>query len=284
MKDRQQDIIRGEVSDSKPVRSRRSQQMVDRWADPVIRQSMIDAQRRHSVSQTTKDKIGEANRGHKHTDDFKKESSQKRGGVKIRGYALLLRGAVVGEIIGLTTLEKSQVVNLKSDLRRRGELPKPTKEEEARTKKKAHSKLEPSSESLVFAKNLLKSDLINTDLTFWNALLALYQRERKSLPENFSDQVRLEVFLRARNDKDLRLKYEALGREVSPDWFTSSLKEEEGFISANLANKAGYYEDEKGYFHLVNGKKFRPVGIVERDAVCYPPPRTISGYRRGSSK
>ncbi len=166
--------------------------------------------------------------------------------VKRAGLPLLLRGARVEEVIGVTGWTQRQTESLVGGLRRQGILLRPTKDEERFRKKRAHLGKPKSShgreytaeqkKAFVLAKKFLDAGFIGKDTFFWQSLHEMYARQERKLPEDFADKLRLEVFLVARTqvedgNKKLLNNYIRLGSEVDYDWFGSSLIEEQRFIT-----------------------------------------------------
>lgn len=89
------------------------------------------------------------------------------------------------------------------------------------------------------ANALRDAGLISFDVSSWALLLAFYEGQGRQLPEYFADQIRLEVFFKARKaakdgDSSLLERYSQIGEEIDAAWFRESLSEEQEFI--NVAN------------------------------------------------
>lgn len=205
---------------------------------------MVEAIRGRSHSEVTKLRIGLSNKGHFHTEEYKRRSSLERGGVKIKTLPLFLRGAMAHEIVEITDLKAIQIARSRDGLRKSGELPKSTKSAESLIKRKAHlgkpragirEYLKEQQNSFSFARKFCEVGLIGKDLAGWEKLHQIFSDQEKELPEAFSDKLRLEIFLRAveeakKGDRSLLKKYNEWGRELDPVWFEKSLADTEGFI------------------------------------------------------
>lgn len=223
------------------------------WANPRWREERIDALRNHPVSDETKKKIREAITGRRHTDESKRKMSLERGGRAIRGYPLFLRGASVEDVVQIAGIDRKKVKYLRDDLRKRGKLKRPTKEEQRLARRKSHLGKKRTShgreytpeqvKSIAFAKKLLKAGLITEDLTYWIKLNEIAQKQGKVLPKDFSESLRMEAYLAAKmkasenNLSLLRLLYR-LGEQVDYDWF-QGLRHEAFFRRDKINNHVG---------------------------------------------
>lgn len=237
-----------ELSRTKKKQPWRSEMMRRKWVDPEERQAMINARMGHFVSLATREKIGKASRGRKHTEAYRREMSQERGAVRIRAYPLLLRGGIAGEVARITGLKKTQVQNLRGDLRKRGELKKHNKEEESQAKRKAHrlEKMPSISEACDLAEELLRVGFFTGDVTKWDRLQEIYDEYGKKygveLPEDFAYKLTLEAFLKVKEciggeGGDLLGQYINAGESVGSDWFYSEeVNRHRRFITAVTSN------------------------------------------------
>lgn len=198
---------------------------------------------------------------------------ERRAWVRIRVLPLYLRGGSGEEIVQTTGLTGEQVQYAVWNLRASGEIQRPTKEEErlARSKatkdnwrkRKGVEYTVDQKNSFAFARMLTETELIKKDLTYWNALNAVYQLHNRQLPQNFADRLRLEVFLVARKacnqgETGPLLKYRELGEQIDPEWLDRSLANEEVFITERLEeNTLGYREDRIGFFREDEYGKWR---------------------------
>lgn len=112
----------------------------------------------------------------------------------------------------------------------------------------------------IFAKALLAENLIDFNLT--NRFRLIYKENKKTLPESFSQRLRLAVLFKALEDlrdgkNDRIIKFETLGYQVDPFWFKRDFIEEEGFIKAKLLTNWADGEDEKGFYVMNDGDKSR---------------------------
>ncbi len=192
--------------------------------------------RRKNIDQTGKPK----------TDEYLRKRSTVWNTIK----PLVLRDATIPEMISITDLTRDQIANAvhhsdspeRSDILR--EYLSPEKEKERRKKsreaflnKKPLSQEQENSDN--FATNLLNESLILEDTIYWNKLREIYKTAGRDLPESISDQLRLEVLLRARldcanGDLDLLLRYSQLRDSIDPRWFDVNLREEEKFVIDSL--------------------------------------------------
>lgn len=118
------------------------------------------------------------------------------------------------------------------------------------------------SKALELIKLFFDVGLIPNNSARWQELHELYKKHGRSLPNDFTAKLRLEVFLIARgkfqrfHDDNMLRQYKALGDTIDPVWFDESLADEEEF----LASPTKYASDTQGYYRLDGGKgKFRPV-------------------------
>lgn len=95
-------------------------------------------------------------------------------------------------------------------------------------------------EASSLARLFLDKELIGPDLMYWKCLKVIYRDAGRSMPADFADRLRLEVFLAAimqekrRHDTTLINKYRQLGKAVGALWFTTTLREEELFIEQDI--------------------------------------------------
>ena len=101
-----------------------------------------------------------------------------------------------------------------------------------------------------------KANLFPTDASNWLSLHALYQHYQRTLPENVSDKLRLEVFLAALSLAESELnpallnKYRELIDKIASAGFTHKLSSEEQFIKSKVCNTWLYDgEDNIGLFY-----------------------------------
>ena len=118
--------------------------------------------------------------------------------------------------------------------------------------------------SIAFAKELVREKHITEDTTSSSQLKELYAWARRQLPYNFSDRLRLEVFLSTRKallkdgNQDPLIRYLETGAKIDGEWFRESLAAEEDFISEHFVTEPVYDgEDEQGFYRLVDGRKWR---------------------------
>lgn len=218
--------------------------MRNRWKqDPVYRKKMLENLRGRPVSEETRKKMREANKGRPRTEEYKRRMSLERGGVKVRAYPLLLRGGSVREVALITELSTTQVENLRDVLRKRGQLLRPTKEQEREAKRRAHlgkprnkhgkEYTDNQQNSFLFARRLQEEGFFTEDLSSWDALNFLYKEAGRKLPDNFADRLILEVFYRARlsaekGDFNILDAYIRIENQIGSAWF------DEGFTSERL--------------------------------------------------
>lgn len=129
-----------------------------------------------------------------------------------------------------------------------------------KTKKPRNPKDRPSptqddKNSLVFAQKLLDEGLITSDLSYWTNVNELYKNTGRTLPDNFSQKLRLEILLRGlselkKGSSETLIKYDKLGREIDDQWFKKTFAEEEGFVKAKALTAWANGEDEKGFFRM----------------------------------
>ncbi len=124
--------------------------------------------------------------------------------------------------------------------------------------------------SLRFAKNMIEAGMIENELSSWHGLIDLFAESGRNLPDNFNDQLRLELFYRARrelllnNNSEIFVKYVNLGQAVDPRWFDRSMASEEDFITVNFASHGVYDgEDKLGLYRRRGNQKWRQ--YVESD-------------------
>lgn len=242
--------------------------------------SRVGAKLGHPVSEETRMKISEANKGHFHTEEYKRRMSERRGGVRIRAYPLIIRGLLVEDIVQITGLQRKQVEWLIDDLKQRGGLQRSTKDGEKERKRRAHlGKPRVNREreytleqrnSLAFAGKLLEAGFFTEDLSNWEKLRDLYSNYQRPLPAFFADQLRLEAFFAARTavekgEMTLIQTYGNFGNEVDSGWFDSSLVLDEEFITFMVGNPAsGYLVDGLGgLFRDTRYGPSRPLEIVD---------------------
>ncbi len=112
--------------------------------------------------------------------------------------------------------------------------------------------------SILFARELLRKELISEDLTSWRFLLLHYRKNKRNFPESFFDRLRLEVFYKGIQEArggDLTLinLYQNIGSNIDGVWFDTSLVKEEGYVAGLVAGlidekPAGKKEDEHGFY------------------------------------
>ncbi len=124
--------------------------------------------------------------------------------------------------------------------------------------------------SLQFTKTMLEAGMIENELSSWHGLIDLFSESGRNLPENFNDQLRLELFFKARgelllnNNSELFVKYIDIGQKVDPRWFDRSLASEEDFVTVNFASYGVYDgEDKLGLYRRRGNQKWRQ--YVESD-------------------
>ncbi|MBI2334884.1 hypothetical protein HYU96_03715 [Candidatus Daviesbacteria bacterium] len=96
-----------------------------------------------------------------------------------------------------------------------------------------------SSRETKLARLFLDKGLVKPDTTYWECLRVIYQEQERTMPTDFADRIRLEVFLaailqRKRGSIKLIDRYRQLGETVGAGWFTSTLREEELFIEQDI--------------------------------------------------
>lgn len=97
--------------------------------------------------------------------------------------------------------------------------------------------------SILFAKKLLEERIIGEDITYYNELQKLYRTNKRELPKDLVERLRLEAFLRARigvkgEDYGLLDRFFAIGKSIDPEWFSKSnnntYKDDQSFIRDRL--------------------------------------------------
>ncbi|MCL4419894.1 hypothetical protein M1146_07440 [Patescibacteria group bacterium] len=220
------------------------------WGNPEWRRNRIAQMKGHSVSDETKEKIGAANKGNKHTKEYRIKSSLERGGIMVKAYHLLLRNGLIEEICQITGFERTQIQDLRDALRdsKVAALKKPTREEESKTKSAAyHYRRKIKSQggytpvqmnSFALARELNNAGFFTDDLTIWNELKRSYQE--RDLPQDFADRLRLEAYIKAaadfREGNQAKLnEYVRITTDVDKEWLHSPLSEELGFIDPEVS-------------------------------------------------
>lgn len=231
-------------------------------------------------SQSTKTVIAEkAKRRPKPPELIAKQST-----VWLKVKPLRERLALSSEIAEITGFTKKQVKNAISRNGSRPELnriPELTFEQVVELKRKAGKSKKPRNpkdrpfltqddkNSLIFARKLLEEGLITSDLSYWTNVNELYKNSGRTLPDNFSQKLRLEILLRGlielkKGSPEILIKYYKLGRAIDGQWFKEDFLEEEGFVKANALTTWADGEDAKGFFRLNgNGIKERRVEFNE---------------------
>ncbi|RJQ37475.1 hypothetical protein C4559_03595 [Candidatus Microgenomates bacterium] len=229
----------------------------DLWT-PEERKKKSKAMTGHIVLPEIRDKIRNTMLGISRTEEEKKNSSLAQGGVRVRSFPFIVRGALVDEVIQITGLKRRQVETQVYALREEGVLKKPTKEETNLTKRKGHLGFDKKGHkeyrqeqqnSFAYARRIFQAGIIGKDLSAWNQLYTIFAHQNRQLPGAFSDKLRLEVFLRAFSeaklgDYSLLNTYNQWGREIDKEWFEQCLIEEQRAIEAyDLATTVlMYYE------------------------------------------
>lgn len=132
------------------------------------------------------------------------------------------------------------------------------------------------------AKKLIKNNLVKSNLEDWENMILLYRRHDRPLPERFSDQLRLEVFLtgikNAKNGKH-KLLTQLMDLESCFDHSNSeiSLEEEKDFIGENFTEDlAGMRRDNVGYFREdEHGRWRQPVGFGDNGGIIVDSPKEM---------
>lgn len=217
--------------DRDDLRASASERMVKNMKDPAYKTLVVESSRI-------------ANTGKVRSRESRQKESERQGGIKYTALPLLLRGASAEEVSGILQADRRQVKYLIDRLRKKGELRKPTKEEESKTKRKAHLGKPRNSHDKIysveeqnafaFAREFFFKGFFTTDLSSWEEFNKRYKQEKRDLPGDFTDKLRLEVFFRACNmakkgDRKLLAMYNDLGRKIDPQWFLK-LADEEDFI------------------------------------------------------
>lgn len=230
-----------------------SDSMRARWKDKVYREARLAELRGRPVSEETRKKIRKAQEGRRRTEEYKRRMSLERGGVRVRAYPLLLRGGAVAEVALITGLSATQVGSLRDALRKRGQLPRPTKEQESEAKRRAHlgkprnqhgkEYTNNQQNSFLFARRLQEEGFFTEDLSSWDALNVLYKEAGRKLPDNFADRLILEVFHKARlsaekGDFNILDAYIRIENQVGSAWFDGGFTSERLFIRDALHTAA----------------------------------------------
>ncbi|MEK7558764.1 MAG: hypothetical protein AAB521_00490 [Patescibacteria group bacterium] len=123
--------------------------------------------------------------------------------------------------------------------------------------------------SIRIVQKLVEEGFITDDLENWNAMVGIYEKQKRGLPKRFPDRLRLEVFLKSlrlakTGDHSLLTKYmvaETLGPNLISDRF---FENEQNFVGENSAdNPEGLDVDRIGYYRSdEDGDKWRqPMGF-----------------------
>lgn len=184
------ELIRGRIKEgleTKKIGQRVSKRMKVKWDDPKYRSQMSQI-------------IGDNNRKRTFSEEMRVRASEKRGGVRNRCFPLLLRGASIDDVSQLTSFKRNQVESLLSDLRKKGILRRPTKEETRKAARKAHlgrpkgskerNYSEEQKHAILLARRFCEEGYITKDLSYWNQLHEIYRRSKRELPESFADQAK----------------------------------------------------------------------------------------------
>jgi len=136
--------------------------------------------------------------------------------------------------------------------------------------------------STEIAKKIIKKELISSDLLNWNRLLMLYEKNKRPLPESFSDRLRLEVFLAGiinakRGDHTLLTQIMDLETSISLLFSEANLEDEKDFIGENFAeNPVNMKHDQIGYFREdENGRWRQPIGFTDKGIIVDSPSETL---------
>lgn len=200
-----------------------------------------------------------------------KEQVEKQSPIWTAIRPLVLRDGLTSEIMDITGFTKWQVNNAKyskkhPEWRQVPGYSAPGKETERR--RRSHqgkpNKLEnrqPISEDQKknnnFAKKILDAGLITDDLLYWNALNSLYLRLERNLPEEFSDKLRLELFLKGqvhrftRQDVSLIRTYRDMGQRIDSSWFPISLAIDERLVTRFVEEE--YFRHRQGPYMIKDG-------------------------------
>lgn len=97
----------------------------------------------------------------------------------------------------------------------------------------------PSSQKVVFARNIFEAGFIGENSSPWVEYHNLFLSNSKKVPTSIYDNLRLEmmysaVMLDLLGDGKRLEAYESIGNEVDAKWFSTSLTKEETFIAAKL--------------------------------------------------
>jgi len=201
---------------------------------------------------------------------------------------LYARGALVGEIMELTAdLTHQQVEN---SIKRNRCRPQWNQREpfsinghDSRIKRaKQFKKIrsgglsENKIKSIKFARELSSNRLVSDNLHYWERMVFAYQSKGRNLPVEFSDRLRLEVFLQAvsrakSRDHSLLFAYRQIGSEIDYKWFDNSIAEEEDFIAKFEDEELGKIpEDERGYYREDGEGRWRcPVAFGENGGIIF---------------
>lgn len=178
-----------------------------------------------------------------------KEYLRKRSTVWNIIMPLVLRDALIPEMVALTQLTTMQVANAlhhSSSPERSAVLsqylaPEKDKERRSKSHQRGSRSVDRSQISLdeerrnELARALLDAGLITDDVSSWKNLQNIYADAGRELPKNLADKIRLEIFLKAKKSSDegdssLMEQYVRLGMSIDADWFGSSLEGDIDFL------------------------------------------------------
>lgn len=206
------------------------------------------------------------------------QGNENRAKIQPVVYPLALRRFPVDEIIFITGFSRQQVESAIRIFREKGEkgkkrgLERPTGEEisaaivranTGRREGKPREHIIGQLSAFAFARKLIEDGLITGDLADWNGLYELYTKNRRSLPEGFSDRLRLEGFFAAHRNGDqvLLAKYKEIGDNIDSRWFDTSLADDEDFIAVHagvFGGREDIGEDKNGLYHVDEfGRRWR---------------------------
>ncbi|QQG44370.1 MAG: hypothetical protein HYW86_00405 [Candidatus Roizmanbacteria bacterium] len=171
------------------------------------------------------------------------EENKKRATTQKKLAPLVARGASRGDMVAIyTDLSKSKIraalrhlpsASLTdeeiSEMKRKAALVKHGKSVDAQTPQQK--------QACLFAKELLESGIIGNDLFFWEELQQIYTQNHRELPDDFTNKIKIEAFLKAFTDgTKTNVTLNRFGQEVDDEWFTTNFIAEKQFIHDVLTN------------------------------------------------
>ena len=135
--------------------------------------------------------------------------------------------------------------------------------------------------SVRIARKLAEDDYINDDPESWNAMVGIYEKQKRGLPKRFPDRLRLEVFLKGlrlakTGDHSLLTAYmivETLGPLL--DCSDKLFENEQDFLGENsVDNLEGVDVDRIGYYRedQDGGKWRQPIGFGQNGGLVVDSP------------